>query len=382
MLKRTPLYETHLGLGARLIDFGGWEMPVQYQGIVEEARATRTAVGIFDIGHMGRLELVGPQHAEAADWCVTCDVMKLGVGRVKYGIFATERGTALDDVLVYRDTDRTHLVINAGNRDRDRDHVRAQIAAKGFQAEAIDTADPAEPLLGKSFLGVAQQMVALQGPNSEKLLQRVCDQDLSKLGYYRMTRGKVLAIPALISRTGYTGEDGFEIFFDRKESVRIWDVLTAQGRDLGLAPVGLGARDALRTEAGMPLYGHELDLETTPLEAQLNFGVNLDGSGPFLGKEALLRQRAEGMKKLLVGFEVDTKRVPRNGCTIHESGDESGAPIGVVASGTFSPTFEKNIAMGFVPPRLSAVGSKFDVDIRGKRHGCVVVPLPFYKRKK
>lgn len=377
MLKRTPLYETHLGLGARLIDFGGWEMPVQYQGIIEESRATRTAVGIFDIGHMGRLEIIGEDHAQAADWVVTCDVQGLGLGRVKYGVITNERGTALDDVLVYRDTDRTHLVINAGNRDRDREHVREQIAKKGFRATAIECTSATDPAIGQSVLGCAQHMLALQGPNSEKLLQRITETDLSKLGYYRFTRGKVLSINALISRTGYTGEDGFEIFFDARESVRLWDVLTHQGKDLGLAPIGLGARDALRTEAGMPLYGHELDEQTTPLEAQLYFGVQLD-RGDFLGREALLRQKQEGVQKLLVGVEVDTKRVPRNGCPILSNGVQ----VGVVASGTFSPTFEKNIAMVFVPPALSAIGTKFDVDIRGKTHGCTVVPLPFYKRAK
>ena len=379
MLKRTPLYESHVSLNARLVDFGGWEMPVQYAGIIEEAKATRTAVGLFDIGHMGRLEVIGPDHVKAVDWVVTCNVEKLAQGRCKYCIITTEKGTAIDDALVYRDSDRTHIIVNAGNRDIDRDHVREQIKAQGFDAIAIDAADPADPNIGKSVLGVAQQMIALQGPNSEKLLQRIVPTtlDLSQVGYYRFIRGTVLSIPALISRTGYTGEDGFEIFFDRKESTRLWDVLLAQGRDLGVAPIGLGARDALRTEAGMPLYGHELDLNTTPVEARLGFGMNLD-KPPFLGQAPLVAQKAAGPGKVLVGFEVDTKRVPRNGCDLVKGGEK----VGYVTSGTWSPTLEKNIGMGFVPPALSEVGSTFDVDIRGKTHGCVVVPLPFYKRPK
>lgn len=379
MLKRTPLFEAHVALGARLVDFGGWEMPVQYAGIIPEAEATRKRVGLFDIGHMGRIEVVGPDHVAAADWVVTCDVVKLGEGRCKYGILSTERGTAIDDVLVYKAADRVHLVVNAGNRDADRDHLRAQIRAKGFRATVIDAADPADPHLGESVLGVAQHMLSLQGPMSEALLSRIVDggTDLSKLGYYRFTRGKVLSIPALISRTGYTGEDGFEIFFDRRESQRLWDVLLAQGRDLGVAPVGLGARDALRTEAGMPLYGHELDLETTPVEARLDFGVSVT-KGPYLGREVLVAQKANGTAKVLVGIEVDTQRVPRPGCPLLEDGKR----IGVVASGTFSPTLSKNIAMGFVPPRLAEPGTRFEMDIRGKVHGCVVVPLPFYKRAK
>jgi aminomethyltransferase len=377
--KRTPLYDVHNAMHARVIDFGGWDMPVQYEGIIPETHATRRFVGIFDIGHMGRLELIGPDHAKLADWVTTCDVLAVKTGRIKYGILSTERGTAIDDLLVYADVDRTHLVINAGGRETDLKHVREQCAKKGFNATVIDATDPNDPHIREGYLGVAQHMLALQGPNSEKLLSRLVDAatDLSKLGYYRMTRGQVLGLKAIISRTGYTGEDGFEVFYDAREAVRMWNALLENGKDLGVKPIGLGARDALRTEAGMPLYGHELDLETTPLEAKLDFGVQLTG-GPFLGKEALERQKREGTSKVLVGFEVDTKRVPRNGCPLVKDGKQ----IGVVASGTYSPTFDKNIGMGFVPPALSALGSKFDVDIRGGVHGCTVVPLPFYKRSK
>jgi len=377
--QRTPLYDVHVALGARVIDFGGWDMPVQYEGIIPETHATRRAVGLFDIGHMGRIELLGPDHAKAADWVMTCDVLALKTGRIKYGILSTARGTAIDDVLVYCDVDRTHLVINAGGRDGDLKHVREQIAAKKFNVRAVAATDPRDPGIKDTVLGVAQQMLALQGPNSEKLLQPLTDKatDLSKLGYYRMMRGQVLGLKAIISRTGYTGEDGFEVFFDARESVRMWKALLDAGKNLGVKPIGLGARDALRTEAGMPLYGHELDLETTPLEARLDFGVQL-GKGPFLGKEALEREHREGLPKALVGFEVDTKRVPRNGCPLVKNGER----IGVVTSGTYSPTFDKNIGMGFVPPTSVEIGSKFDVDIRGGIHGCTVVPLPFYKRKK
>jgi aminomethyltransferase len=377
--KRTPLYDVHIALGARVIDFGGWDMPVQYEGIIPETHATRRQVGLFDIGHMGRIELIGPDHVKAADWVMTCDVAALKTGRIKYGILSTERGTAIDDVLVYADVDRTHLVINAGGRDVDLKHVREQIAAKKFNVRAIAATDPNDPGIKDTFLGCAQQMLALQGPNSEMLLAKLVDPatDLSKLGYYRMTRGQVNGLRAIISRTGYTGEDGFEVFFDARESTRMWSALAEAGKLLGVKPIGLGARDALRTEAGMPLYGHELDLETTPLEARLDFGVQLT-KAPFLGKEALERQKAQGLPKVLVGFEVDTKRVPRNGCPLLKDGKV----VGVVASGTFAPTLDKNIGMGFVPPSLVEPGSKFDVDIRGGIHGCTVVPLPFYKRKR
>lgn len=376
-MRQTPLHDTHVGLDALMVDFAGWHMPVRYAGIIPEVETTRKRVGLFDIGHMGRLELVGPQHLELADRVMSCAVAKLAVGRIKYGLLLKDDGYPLDDVLVYRDVDRTHLVINAGNRERDVDHVREQCAAGGFDARVLDAADPDEPGLRDTFLGVCQQMIALQGPRSEALLSRVigAETDLSKLGYYRMTRSSVIAVPCLVSRTGYTGEDGFELFFDARQSVRIWDVLMAQGEDLGAGPVGLGARDTLRLEAGMPLYGHEIDLETTPLEARLDFGVNLEKEGT-LGIAALRRQKAAGFEKLLVGFEVDTKRVPREGCALLKDG----RVVGKVASGTWSPTLEKNIGTGFVPPSLTEIGSTFDVDIRGKTHTCTVVPMPFYKR--
>ncbi len=379
MNKRTPLYDVHVAMGARMVDFGGWDMPVQYEGIIPEVHATRHAVGLFDIAHMGRIEMIGPDHAKAADWVTTCDVLALKPGRIKYGILSTSRGTAIDDLLVYADVDRTHLVINAGGRAGDLAHVRTQIREKGFNVRAVPATDADDPGIKDTFLGCAQHMLALQGPKSEKLLSRLVDKatDLSKLGYYRMTRGKVLGMRAIVSRTGYTGEDGFEIFFDQREAVRTWKALLETGKDLGIKPIGLGARDALRTEAAKPLYGHELDLDTTPLEASLDFGVQL-GGGPFLGKEALERQKRDGLRKVLVGFEVDTKRVPRNGCQLLSGGK----PVGAVSSGTWSPTLEKNIAMGFVPPALSAVGSTFQVDIRGGVHNCVVVPLPFYRRAK
>ncbi len=377
MNKSTPLYTAHQELGARIIDFGGWDMPVQYEGIVAEAQATRQRVGIFDIGHMGRLEFVGPDAVAAVDWCVSCNVAGLTEGRVKYGLLLQEDGTALDDVLVYMDSDRVHVVVNAGNRDRDRDTFRERVRAKGFDCLVIDTACPQEPNQDKSFLGKQQSMIALQGPRSEDLLQRIVDDstDLSQLGYYRMRRSSVIGLSCLLSRTGYTGEDGFEVFADAREIRSIWDTLLSQGKDLGVAPVGLGARDALRTEAGMPLYGHEIDEKTTPIEANLNFGVQLK-AGDFVGKPALVRQKEEGVAKTLVGLEVDTKRVPRPDCLLMD-GD---VQIGIVTSGTFSPTLQKNIAMGFVPPAKSEIGTQFEMDIRGKRHGCTVVPLPFYKR--
>ncbi len=377
MNKRTPLHPVHESLGARIIDFGGWDMPVQYEGIIPETNATRQRVGLFDIGHMGRVEFIGPHATEALDYCVSCNVAKLKEFRVKYGIVTTERGTAIDDVLVYRDTDRLHVVVNAGNRDRDRDHFRDLVREKGFDCTVVDAACPQEPNQGMSLLGVPQTIIALQGPKSEELLQRIVstETDLSELGYYRMTRSSVVSLTCLISRTGYTGEDGFELFFDAREAERVWNLLMSQGEDLGATPIGLGARDTLRTEAGMPLYGHELTEDITPLEADLGFGVQFKGAD-FLGKAALAAQKEEGVRRIRVGLELDTRRVAREGTRVLHDGEE----VGIVTSGTYAPTLGKSIAMAFIPPTLRDEGTELVLDVRGKEHGAVVVPLPFYTR--
>jgi len=377
MNKRTPLHPVHESLGARIVDFGGWDMPVQYEGIIPETHATRQRVGLFDIGHMGRVEFIGPQATEALDYCVSCNVANIPEVRVKYGIVTTERGTAIDDVLVYRDTARFHVVVNAGNRDRDREQFRALVREKGFDCTVVDAACPHEPNQEMSLLGVPQTIIALQGPRSEELLQRVVstETDLSALGYYRMTRSSVLGLKCLISRTGYTGEDGFEVFFDSREAERVWNALMSQGEDLGATPIGLGARDTLRTEAGMPLYGHELTEDITPIEADLGFGVQYKGAD-FNGKAALVAQKEEGVRRIRVGLELDTRRVAREGTAVLHGGET----VGTVTSGTFSPTLGKSIAMAFVPPALREPGTELVLDVRGKHHGAVVVPLPFYTR--
>ena len=341
--------------------------------------ATRQRVGIFDIGHMGRVEFTGPDAVAAADWCVSCNVAGLKQGRVKYGIVTTERGTALDDVLVYMDEDRVHMVVNAGNRDVDREHFRNRVRDRGFDCTVIDAACPKEPNQEQSFLGVPQTMLALQGPRSEELLQRVVntETDLSKLRYYRMRRSTVIGLSCLISRTGYTGEDGFEVFFDAREAERVWNLLTSQGEDLGIAPIGLGARDTLRTEAGMPLYGHEINLETTPIEANLHFGVQL-GKGGFHGRGPLLEQSERGVSKTLVGLRLEGRRPAREGTPVMRDGEQ----VGHVTSGTYAPTLECVIAMSFVPPDMAAEGTAIELDIRGKRAAATVVPMPFYKRQR
>jgi aminomethyltransferase len=360
-MKQTPLHAVHLELGARMIDFFGWHMPVFYRSLPEEVRTVRTAVGLFDLCHMGRLVIAGPERAEAVQRVISNGIERIKPGAIRYALLCNERGTILDDTLVYHDApgETWHIVVNASNRESDLEHVRRHI--EPFDASVADVSDD-------------QTMIALQGPRSVDALAPLTDVNLDEIGYYRFVWGDVRGVRSLISRTGYTGEDGFELFFPREPSREIWDALIESGREHGLEPIGLGARDVLRTEAAMPLYGQDIDLTTNPLEADLGFGVKLERD--FVGAEALRAVKERGIERKRVGIEVDTRRVPRPGCEIL-SGDRR---VGTVTSGTHSPTLEKNIAMGYVPTELAEPGTELVVDIRGKRHPARVVPLPFYKR--
>jgi aminomethyltransferase len=360
-MRRTPLYEAHVAAKATMVVFSGWEMPVQYTGGVEETKHCRTKAGIFDLCHMGRLEVTGPEAVKAVDSLVTCNVPKLKVGVCKYGILTNDRGGAIDDVLVYKDADRVHVIINAGNRDRDFRHFLERCGA--FECEVRNLSDE-------------QCMIAVQGPLAEAIVAPLCDADLKALGYYRFTRGKVLGVACLISRTGYTGEDGFELFFDKRESRRMWDGLLAAGKPSDLRPIGLAARDILRTEAGMPLYGHELDDDTNALEAGLSFGVDLNKES-FTGSVPFKAAVKAGLKRKLVGLRLD-QRVARPGYAVLVGGK----PVGKVTSGTPAPSLGFNIAMAFVDASFDPPGGRCEVDIRGKPSPAVVVPIPFYKRQR
>lgn len=359
-MRRTPLYEVHPALGATMVDFAGWEMPVQYVGGVEETRHCRSALGIFDLCHMGRIEVVGPEAVKAVDALVSCNVAKLKLGVCKYGILTNEKGGAIDDVLVYRDEDRVHVIINAGNRDRDFRHFLDRCGA--FDCEVVNQSD-------------AQVMIALQGPRAEAMMAPITTADLKALGYYRFTRGKVLGIDCLISRTGYTGEDGFELFFPKARGLEMWKGLMEKGRAVDIKPIGLAARDILRTEAGMPLYGHELSDDINPLEAGLKFGVDL--TKEYLGSKPIKEAFERGLKRKLVGLRLD-RRVARPGYPVLDGGK----PVGVVTSGTVSPTLGTNIAMAFVPASFDPPGGACEVDIRGKPSPAAVVKMPFYSRKR
>ena len=358
----TPLVGVHRALGARLIEFGGWLMPVQYQGIIDEHRAVRERAGLFDLSHMGELFVEGPDAAAGLAFALVGDPGSLKVGRAHYSMMCATGGGIVDDLIVYRLADERFLVVaNAGNAEVVSDALAARLA--GFKAVLDDRS-------------LTTALVAIQGPGAAAILQPILDVDLSALRYYGISEGVVAGIPALVARTGYTGEDGFELFIDWGQAERLWHVLADAGRDAGLIPAGLGARDTLRLEAGMPLYGNELDLDTNPYDAGLGRVVKLDKAGDFVGRAALERISREGPAKRLVGLTVTGRGIARHGYPIL-AGDRR---TGVVTSGTQSPTLGVPIAMGYVAPADGEPGTILAVEVRDQQVAAEVVALPFYRR--
>jgi aminomethyltransferase len=355
-LRHTPLYEEHKALGARLVDFAGWEMPVQYEGIKAEHEAVRTAAGLFDVSHMGEVVIRGPQAEEAVQRLVTRDVSRLSVGQAGYAAVCYESGGTVDDVLVYRTPDDFLIVVNASNREKDVAHFREH--TEDLDAKLADESDD-------------WALLALQGPRAVELMQPFTETDLSSIKYYRYEVGEVDGAYAVLSRTGYTGEDGFELFVRPNDAPGVWRRLI----EAGATPVGLGARDTLRLEAGMCLYGNELDAETTPLEAGIGFAVNLDKKQGFVGQEALRRENEEGLKKRLVGFKVEGRGIARHDYPVAVGGET----VGSVTSGTLSPTLGEAIGLALVAPDVE---DEFEVVIRNRPVAARTVPLPFYKRDK
>ncbi len=346
------------------MDFLGWEMPVQYTGIMEETRQVRAHAGLFDLGHMGRLVVTGPDREALVEHVFSANLSKLRLGKAKYGFLLNEQGFPNDDVIVYRDKDAVHVVINAGNRERDDVWVRERCAQRRFRATVANVSDE-------------QAMIAIQGRDSEATMQPLCSVDLSQVPYYGFAHGKVAGVETLIARTGYTGEDGFEIFPPREKGRLLWDALLGAGKPFGVRPIGLGARDALRLEAGMPISGNEIDLTITPLEAGLDFGLDLS-EDQTLGIPALRAQKAKGLTRRLVSFVAHSGRVPRHGYELYD-GKKA---LGRVASGAASATLSKNIGTGFVPLAYTAVGTKIEMDVHGSRQPLEVVASPFYKRSR
>jgi len=361
MLK-TPLHDWHLHNGGRMVDFAGWEMPIQYSSIVEEHETVRNHVGLFDISHMGRIWFDGQDAEQFLNHLVTNDVSRMKPGQVRYALVCREDGGILDDVLVYRLPHRFLLVVNGANREKIARWIEQH--QNGFQINVDDVTR-------------ATAMIAVQGPRAQELLQPFLDSDLSQIKYYHAAEMTAFEAPAVVSRTGYTGEDGFELIVDQNVATPIWQELLDAGRELGIRPCGLGCRDTLRLEAGMPLYGHEMDEQVDPLTAGLAFGVKLEKAG-FIGKEALNRLSDRTDLPHRVGLQLVGKRIARQGSQLY-AGEQL---LGSVTSGTFSPTIQAALAMGYVPASFAVPGTEIDVDIRGKREPARIVALPFYRRKK
>lgn len=355
MLKHTPLYDRHCALGARMVPFAGWEMPVQYSGVIDEVRAVRGSAGLFDVSHMGELAIEGPAALAWLNGLTTNDVARLQPGRAQYSLLCAEDGGILDDILVYQLADEKYLmVVNASNTDADREWLEKHRVA----GVTIDDVSDETSLL------------AVQGPSSPELVQSLADVDLTALRRFRFAEGTAAGVACLIARTGYTGEDGFELF-TREDPSPLWSALLESGV---ARPCGLGARDVLRLEAGNVLYGHEIGVEVNPLVVGLDWVVK-PAKGPFIGREAIEAVREAGPPYRLVGLESRSRAIPRQGYPILRDGE----PVGEVTSGTFSPTLEKPIGLGFVPTPASEPGTAIAVEIRGRAEPAVVVSLPFYR---
>lgn len=359
-MNRTALYDWHVAHGGRMVDFAGWEMPIQYTSIIEEHNAVRQRVGLFDIAHMGRLIFAGLQAGELLDHLVSCDVAALKVGQVRYGLICNEQGGILDDVLVYRFDDEYLLVVNASNREKIVDWIDRHRSS--FDAAVRD-----ETL--NTF------MAALQGPQAASVLAPHTSLELDSLRYYTADHTQVFGLDATLSRTGYTGEDGFEIIVSAGEGPQLWEQLMQAGADAGIAPCGLGCRDTLRLEAGMPLYGHEMDESTDPVTAGLGFAVKLQ-AGDFIGKAALEQLKQQPVEHKRVGLVLEGRRIAREGSAVLADGTQ----VGRVTSGTFSPTLGQSIAMASVERIVAGEEADLSVDIRGQQVVARIVPLPFYKR--
>ncbi|MDX2013740.1 MAG: glycine cleavage system aminomethyltransferase GcvT [Myxococcaceae bacterium] len=359
MPRLTPLNAAHKKLGGRLVDFAGWELPVQYAGLIAEHEAVRTKAGLFDVSHMGEVEFKGPGALEAANRLITNDLARIADGQAIYSGLLNPEGGFVDDIVAYRfSPEHIFICVNAANREKDFAWMKSN--AKGVTP--VDRSDD-----------FAQ--IAVQGPSAFGLVQKLCRKDLAPIGTYRFTTGQVAGVECIISRTGYTGEDGFELYCPPNQAEALWFALLDKGQADGVVPAGLGARDSLRTEMKYALYGNDIDDTHTPLEAGLGWIVKLD-KPEFIGKDVLVKQKAAGVTRKLVGFELTEPGVPRAHYAILKDGQK----VGEVTSGTMGPTVKKAIGIGYVPTALAAEGSTFHVDIRGRPVAAKVVKTPFHVR--
>jgi aminomethyltransferase len=359
--ERTPLYQEHLKLLARMTTFSGWTMPLQYSSIRQEHLAVRNAAGIFDLSHMGELEVTGAGAKELVQLLVSRDVETLAEGRAQYAVLCNELGGIIDDLLVYAQRDGYLLVVNAGNQERDFDWVKTHADGVGRRVRVEN-------------VGRRTALLGVQGPRAVDIVEQVADTQLSDIPYYGFRDGKLAGLTCRFSRTGYTGEDGFEIFCASDDVVRMWEILLQAGARDGLQPAGLGARDTLRLEAGMRLYGLDMDEQTNPLEARIGWMVSQGKD--FIGRDAILKAREGGLSRLLVGIKMLDRSIPRHSYPVLQGGRR----VGVVASGNVSFTLGYSIGTAYVPPQLKDEGTNLEIEIRGAPAPAQVVSMPFYSR--
>jgi glycine cleavage system T protein (aminomethyltransferase) len=363
-LKKTALHAAHVALGARMVPFGGWHMPVEYSGIVHEHNTVRSAAGLFDVSHMGEIEIAGKDALAAVQHITSNDASKLAVNQAQYSALMTPEGTFVDDLLVYRFAPSHFLlVVNASNIEKDYAWI-AEHAKSAGDAAVVNSSD-------------RYALIAVQGPKARTILQSLTGIDLGAIKYYWFAHGEVASVRSTVSRTGYTGEDGFEVFCPPNMATRVWNALLEAGQGEGIVPCGLGARDTLRLEAAMRLYGNDIDDTTSVLEADLGWIVGWN-KAEFIGHDVLRRQKEAGLKRKIVGFAMVDRAIARHGHLVMR-GDEQ---VGFVTSGTQTPFLKKAIGMAYVPTHMTELGTEFEIDIRGRRAKAIVVAMPFYKRPK
>ena len=358
-LKRTPLYQRHVAVGGKIVPFAGFEMPVQYQtGIIAEHTAVRQTAGLFDVSHMGEFIVRGPQALDLVQYVTVNDASKIEVGQAQYSAMCLESGGIIDDLLIYRFADRFMLVVNAANREKDLKWIQQH--ADTFDVELEDVSE-----------GTA--LIALQGPAAREILQPLTKPDVNSIEYYRFSEGEVANVPAVISGTGYTGEDGFELYTAAEDASKVWDALLSAGSSDGLIPAGLGARDSLRLEMGYSLYGNDLDENHTTLESGLGWITKLD-KDDFVGRDALIEQKENGVTRRLVGMKLEGRAFPRPGYPIVSNGEA----VGQITSGTMSPSLGVGIALGYVPSEMARIDTVLQIDVRGRLADGRVQRPPFY----
>jgi aminomethyltransferase len=360
MIKKTPFYNIHEKAGAKIVEFAGYYMPIQYRSITEEHKRVRKSVGLFDLTHMGEFTVKGPAAKDFVSYAVTNDIKSLGPGQVMYSAMCYPHGGIVDDLLIYNLGDTfQYLVVNASNIDKDFAHL--QELAKKFDVKLENISDQTA-------------LLAIQGPDAEKVMAKLTNYDLPSIPFYWSAKGKIAGVEMLFSRTGYTGEDGFELYFAPEHAEKLWNAAAEAGKDFDCEPIGLGARDSLRLEMKYALYGNDIDATTNPLDANLGWVVKLD-KGDFVGRDALLKVKEAGIARKNVAFELKDKGFPRQHYPIVIDGKK----VGEVTSGTFSPMLEKGIGTGYVPTEYSKIGAQIGIDIRGKVIPAEVVKPPFYK---